>query len=153
MAQRSILEMVEGRSGEKRIIAVDVAERLRVGQDRLTRMWLRLRDLEDWTEKQEFNFWLNYEKWDRLERQARESGQIEGCPIGPKGCHEDAPIRCDHCAGEKAVHTSDMPGDGSQGQAVRIMICDRGRKPRLVDGQVDPENGQAAMFSLAGRSH
>lgn len=122
-----LLDALEGRPVETRSVDGDVAERLRVGQEWLTRKWVQLRDIEDWTEDQETLFWLNYEKWDRMERQARQSGRIAGCPIGPEGCHKDAPIRCDHCAGENVVHTSDMP--------------------------VDSKDGQAALFSLGGGQH
>jgi hypothetical protein len=118
----SILTELAGRSGEKPPVAGDVAERLRAGQTALTRRWLQLQDLEDWTEKQETLFWLNYDKWDRMERQARESGRIAGCPIGPDGCHKDAPIRCGHCAGGNVVHTPDMPADSKDGQAALFSL-------------------------------
>jgi len=114
----TLLDALEGRSEPKRTIDGDVAERLRAGQERLTRTWLWLQGLEEWTEGQEFKFWLNYEKWDRMEREAREAGEIEGCPIGPGGCHEDAPIRCGHCASEKVIQTPDVPADAPASNAV-----------------------------------
>jgi hypothetical protein len=147
--EHSILDVLEGRSEPKRSIDGDVAERLRVGQGRLTRTWLRLQDLEDWPEGQDFKFWLDYEKWDRMERQAREAGQIEGCPIGPGECHEDAPIRCGHCASEKVVQTPDMPADAPAAKAVD----DRKEPPKVPDVEVDKVTGQTAMFSLAGQIH
>lgn len=43
----------------------------------------------------------------------------------------------------------DSPRDGT----VRVMVCDRGRTPTPVDVQVDPANGQTALFSMARRPH
>jgi hypothetical protein len=145
----TLLEALEGRSEPKRTIDGDVAERLRVGQERLTRTWLWLQDLEEWPEKQEFDLWLNYEKWDRMEHQAREAGQIEGCPIGPEGCDEDAPIRCGHCASEQVAQTPDVPADAPASKA----IDDRKDPPKVPDVEVNAETGQTAMFSLAGQIH
>jgi hypothetical protein len=135
-----------------RTIDSDVAERLRAGQERLTRTWLWLQDLEEWPEDREFKFWLNYEKWDRMEREAREAGQIEGCPIGPGGCHEDAPIRCGHCASEQVPHTPDMPADAPAAQTAKA-VDDPKDPPKIADVEVDAEIGQSAMFSLASRNH
>ncbi len=151
MAIESILNALEGRSEPKRPIAGDVADRLRAGQQALVKKWTHLRDLEEWTEEQEFFFWLSYEKWDRLERQAREAGQIEGCPIGPEGCHENAPIRCGCCAGENVVHTPDMPTDTPATQTSRFLAIDRKGPPKVVDVEVEPKPGQQAMFSISGR--
>jgi hypothetical protein len=152
MPEHSILDILEGRSEPNRSIAGDVAERLCAGQKRLTRTWLWLQDLEDWSEDQEFKFWLNYEKWDRMEREAREAGQIEGCPIGPEGCNEDAPIRCGHCAGEKVDHTPDIPADAPAAHTARV-VDDRKDSPKIADVEVDTKTGQSSMFSMAGRGH
>ena len=152
MSNRSILDILEGRSESERPVAGDVADRLRAGQQALIKKWTRLRDLEEWTEEQEFFFWLSYEKWDRLERQARETGQIEGCPIGPEGCHEDAPIRCGCCAGGEVVHTPDMPMDAPATQTSRFLVCDRKGPPKVVDVEVEKTPGQQALFNM-GRVH
>ena len=34
--------------------------------------------------------------WDRMDEEIRSMG-FEGCPIGPRGCPEEAPARCRHC--------------------------------------------------------
>ena len=73
-------------------------KRLRKGQRWLTATWRRLRDLAEWGPGEGAEFYKSLDAWDRKERAARDSGQLEGCPIGPGGCDPETPVRCGHCA-------------------------------------------------------
>ena len=74
--------------------------RLQNGQRWLTATGQRLRALDGRGSshaRDEFNRAID--AWVETERVARDSGQLEGCPIGPDGCDPDAPVRCGHCGG------------------------------------------------------
>ena len=95
--EATILSDLTGRPPEPRNTRVDL-ERLRAGQRWLTRTWRSLRDLDNWPPGDGPEFYRSLDAWDVMERSARDSGQLEGCPIEAGGCDPDAPVRCGHCA-------------------------------------------------------
>ena len=101
--------------------------RLRAGQDWLVKTWVELREVDVWPPEREAAFLRSYDSWDFLERHARADGKLQGCPIGPRGCHPDAPIRCGHCARAlvnpqpQASESEAVPGQGT--------LFDIGRRP------------------------
>ncbi len=71
--------------------------RLVNGQQWLVKEWHRARSQDQWEDVDVF--WKSYNAWDRLEMETRARWKLKTCVIGPSGCDEDAPIRCDYCAG------------------------------------------------------
>ena len=72
--------------------------RLANGQRWLVKEWHRERDQDQWDRDDEL-LWRSYNAWDKLEMETRARWKLRTCVIGPAGCDDKAPIRCDYCAG------------------------------------------------------
>ena len=101
--------------------------RLVNGQRWLVREWHRERDQAQWDKDDEL-LWKSYNAWDRLEMETRAKWKLKTCVIGPAGCDDKAPIRCDYCAGTIQF---------------RVVVCTRdsrsGRPPMSTEKPVATE--------------
>lgn len=114
--------------------------RLKTGQRWIVEEWIELRDVDDWGDRGEV-FWKSFDGWDRLERETRAKWKFESCVIGANGCHEDAPIMCDYCAGRV--------------EAFKVIVCDRGtgRPPKAVPQTIPEQSSQQATLFDTHRRH
>lgn len=121
-----------------------VLARLKKGQLWIVETWIALQDVDDWGDRGE-EFWQSFDEWDRLEHETREKWKFESCVIGGNGCHKDAPINCDYCAGRVGAFMA-MP--------FKAMVCDRGtgRLPKVVSQGQSQQAEQTTLFDT-GRAH
>lgn len=114
--------------------------RLKTGQRWMVETWIELRDVDDWGDREKL-FWKSFDEWDRLERETREKWRYESCVIGGNGCHKDAPINCDYCAGKVGTF--------------RVMVCDRGtgRPPKAVSQGPSSQQAEQPTLFETGRAH
>jgi hypothetical protein len=68
----------------------------------LVERWRYMRDRLDMAEVAEKKFAHRLVAWDEWDLELREKFSYEGCPIGPRGCHMDAPVMCRSCGDKKA---------------------------------------------------
>ncbi len=76
--------------------AVDILEKLRLGQVWLIEKWQKIRDTYPWSDKKaEMVFQAGLDRWCALERLLRVLFDYEDCLIGTKGCDPRAPVDCE----------------------------------------------------------
>lgn len=114
--------------------------RLQRGQVWLTEHYARSMELETWPATESDTFYRSLDKWDDLERTVRQEYGFMQCVIGPEGCNEGAPIRCDVCTGRIVP--------------VGVMIgCRQSKSPRKpTSGPTGDDDSQGALFRIQ-RSH
>lgn len=101
--QQNFLDRVKGSDEGKKSLDpahVLLLSRLKIGQERLTREWKRVRYLE--TSKRADRVITDaMDRFEALEVIVRTLFDHKGCVIGKRGCDEDSPVRCQYC-GETA---------------------------------------------------
>lgn len=125
---------MEANTTENGDLALALA-RLSKGQEWLVKEWRRIQRLDLWTDPTPL-FWKGFEEWDRLERETRARWSLQSCVIGPGGCHKDAPIRCDLCAGKVK-------------RPFPVIICTRESR----SGVKAKKQPQTALFDISRRDH
>lgn len=113
--------------------------RLRKGQAWLVKEWKRIQRLDLWTDPTPL-FWTGFEEWDRLERETRARWSLQSCVIGLDGCHKDAPIRCDFCAGKTK-------------RPFPVIICTRESRNGSRTKKPAQDGKQEALFDTSRRIH
>ena len=76
--------------------------RLRSGQQWLTATFDQL-DAGSSGGPLERQYFRAIEFWIDVEREVRELFNFQGCVIGQRGCHGDAPVNCEACVGKEQL--------------------------------------------------
>lgn len=128
--------------------------RLVNGQRWLVDTWHRARDQEQWEDVD--LFWRSYNAWDRLEIETRARWMLKTCVIGPGGCEEDAPIRCDYCVGAipfKVMVCTRDSRSGYPAKSTKSSKVEDGDRTRTRKPDIEGDGGKQGALIEGGNAY
>ena len=149
MATESMLDKLERGKTPSDPELTKALTRLVNGQRWLVKEWDRERDQAEW-DKDDALLWKSYNAWDELEMETRARWKLRTCVIGPAGCDDKAPIRCDYCAGTIQFKVVVCTRDSRSGRPPK---SSKPSKVEDADRSGGDEGKQGSMFGRSNPYH